>query len=48
MKEKLGAEVSIKHNMKHFSGAVDDEESCTSLPDVTNAILVMGNQQKQI
>ncbi len=37
-KEKLGAEVIIKHDMKHFSGEVDNEASCTSLPDVVKAI----------
>lgn len=42
-KEKLGAEVIIKHNMGHFSGEVDNEESCTSLPDVTEAILKMNH-----
>lgn len=41
LKEKLRAEFIIKHNMKHFSGSFDDEESCTSLPDVTEAILKM-------
>lgn len=43
-KEKLGAEVIIKHNMKHFSGEVDDEESCTSLPEVIQAILKMESE----
>ncbi|HSW87775.1 MAG TPA: alpha/beta hydrolase [Candidatus Saccharimonadales bacterium] len=38
LKEKLGAEVTIKHDMQHFSGEVDNEESCTSLPDVISAI----------
>ncbi len=38
-KEKLGAEVIVKHNMKHFSGPVDNEESCTTLPEVTEAII---------
>lgn len=40
-KEKLGANVVIKHAMKHFSGAVDSEESCTSLPEVSESILEM-------
>jgi uncharacterized protein len=39
LKEKLGAQLIVKHAMKHFSGPVDNEESCISLPDVTNAIL---------
>lgn len=38
-KEKLGAELIVKHNMKHFSGEVDNEKSCTSLPEVTKAII---------
>lgn len=37
-KEKLRAEVIIKHHMGHFSGAADNEESCVSLPDVSKAI----------
>lgn len=40
-REKLGAEVVIKNNMGHFSGEVGNEESCTSLPDVTKSILKM-------
>ena len=43
-REKLGAEVIIKHNMKHFSGTVDDEESCTSLPEVAKAIIKLSSQ----
>ena len=42
-KEKLGAEVIIKHNMKHFSGAGDNEESCTSLPEVAQAIIKLSS-----
>lgn len=45
-KEKLGAEVIIKQNMRHFSGAVDNEESCTSLPDVAEAILKFGSHNE--
>ena len=37
-REKLGAELTVKHAMKHFSGPADKEESCTSLPDVSEAI----------
>jgi predicted alpha/beta hydrolase family esterase len=37
-KEKLGAEVIIKHNAKHFSGAIEGEESCVELPDVVESI----------
>lgn len=39
LEEKLGVGVIIKHNMKHFSGAVDNEESCTELPEVVTAVL---------
>lgn len=38
LEEKLGAEKIIMHNMKHFSGAVDGEESCTSLPVVSESV----------
>jgi uncharacterized protein len=38
-KEKLGAKVIIKHNFGHFSGPIDNEESCTSLPEVAEEIL---------
>ena len=38
LKEKLGAKIIVKHGMKHFSGEVDGEESCVSLPDVVEAI----------
>ena len=37
-REKLGAEIIIKHNAKHFSGAIEGEESCTELPDVVQSI----------
>lgn len=40
-KEKLKAEVIIKHQMGHFSGPVDDEKSVTSLSEVVQAILKM-------
>ncbi len=39
LKEKLGADIIEKHNMKHFSGAVDEEESCLELPEVVDSIL---------
>ncbi len=42
-KNELGAKVIIKRNMKHFSGVIDDEKSCTSLPEVTKSILEMSN-----
>src|SRR3989344_3360159 len=34
LKNKLGAEIVIKHNMKHFSGAEDKEGACLELLDV--------------
>ncbi len=37
-KEKLGAEIIIKHNAKHFSGAIEGEDSCTELPDVVASV----------
>lgn len=45
-KEKLGAEIIIKHNAKHFSGAIENEESCTSLPDVVLSIEKFLRSQK--
>lgn len=39
LKEDLGAEIIIKHGMKHFSGVVDGENSCIELPDVVDAVL---------
>jgi len=41
LKEKLGGKLIVKHGMKHFSGPVDNEESCTSLPDVSKEILLI-------
>lgn len=38
-KKKLNAKLVTKHSMGHFSGPVDNEESCRSLPDVTKSIL---------
>lgn len=40
-KERLGAELIIKHNFKHFSGPVDKEDSCVKLPNVVGSILKM-------
>ncbi len=37
LKEKLSAELIIKHNAKHFSGAFDSEDACLELPDVVNS-----------
>ncbi|MEK7603137.1 MAG: alpha/beta hydrolase [Patescibacteria group bacterium] len=34
LKEELNAELIIKNNAGHMSGAVDGEESCTELPEV--------------
>jgi uncharacterized protein len=38
LKEELGAQLIIKPGMKHFSGPVDNEESCVSLPEVAEVI----------
>ena len=40
-KDKLGAELIIKHNFKHFSGPVDKEDSCLELPEVVEGIVKM-------
>jgi uncharacterized protein len=40
-REKLGAEVIIKHGMKHFSGAIEGEESCKELPEVVQGVMKM-------
>ena len=37
LKKEFGAEIIVKHNMKHFSGPVDAEESCVELPDVVES-----------
>lgn len=37
----FGAELIVKHSMGHFSGRLDDPKSCTSLPEVTAAVLRM-------
>ena len=38
LKKELGAELIVKSNMGHFSGPVDDEKSCTELPEVVEAV----------
>ncbi|MBI2023881.1 alpha/beta hydrolase [Candidatus Giovannonibacteria bacterium] len=38
-KEKLDAEVIVKKNMGHFSGAIENEKACLELPDVVEGIL---------
>jgi uncharacterized protein len=37
-KEKMGAEVIIKHQAKHFAGADEGEEACLVLPEVVQSI----------
>lgn len=39
--EKLGAKLIIKPNMGHFSGPIDNEESCTQLPEVSQSLINM-------
>lgn len=41
LKEKLGAQLIFKPGLKHFSGPAVYEESCTSLPEVSQAIAKM-------
>lgn len=38
LNEKLEAEVKVLNNRGHFSGSVDNEESCTKLPEVLAAV----------
>ena len=38
LKEELGAELIVKHNASHMSGAVDDERACTELPEVIESL----------
>jgi len=40
-KEKLGAEVIVKHALGHFSGSIEGEPACTELPVVLEKILEM-------
>lgn len=37
--EKLGAKVVIENKKGHFSGPVDDEESCVELPSALEAVI---------
>jgi uncharacterized protein len=37
-REELGAKLIVKHNANHMSGAVDEEEACTELPEVVENI----------
>lgn len=39
LKEKLGAELIIKHHAKHFSGPIDEENSCLELPEIMESII---------
>lgn len=41
LKENLDAKLIFKPGLKHFSGPAVYEESCTSLPEVSQAILQM-------
>lgn len=45
-KEKLSAEIIIKHNAKHFSGAIEGEDSCLELPDVVESIKKLSSKSK--
>ena len=37
--EKLGAELIMKPGFKHFSGPIDQEDSCLELPEVVTSVL---------
>lgn len=39
LKDKLGAESIVLHNMGHFSGAIENEKSCTELKEVVDSVL---------
>lgn len=41
LKKEFGAEIIVKHNAKHFSGAADGEESCLKLTNVISAVRKM-------
>jgi hypothetical protein len=41
LRDQLGAELHIRHKMGHFSGHVDEEGACTSLPEVAQAVIAM-------
>jgi hypothetical protein len=38
LKGKLGAELIVKHGMKHFSGPIEKEDSCIELADVVESV----------
>lgn len=44
-KEKLGAEVIVKHNAGHFAGAADRGKQCKEIPEVVSSILKMSGQE---
>ena len=39
LNEQLGAEIVLKSGKKHFSGPVDNEESCVELREVVEAVV---------
>ncbi|MDP2669042.1 MAG: alpha/beta hydrolase [bacterium] len=45
LKERLGAEIIIKHGVKHFSGAADGDAACTELSEVVEAVLRIDNKK---
>lgn len=44
-KRELEAKLIIKHKMGHFSGPADQPGSCISLPDITESILEMTEEE---
>ncbi|NQV89568.1 MAG: hypothetical protein HQ488_04570 [Parcubacteria group bacterium] len=39
LSQKLGAELVVVSGKKHFSGPVDNEESCVELPQALDAVV---------
>lgn len=39
LRDKLDAELIIKHNAKHFSGKIENEKSCIELSEVIESVL---------
>lgn len=46
LSKELDGKLIVKHNAKHFSGAVDNTESCTSLPEVAQSIVGFTSSDK--
>jgi predicted alpha/beta hydrolase family esterase len=44
LKEKLDAKIVVISGKKHFSGSVDDEESCLKLPEALEAVVQIADR----